>query len=167
MKTLYIVRHSMAAQQEPRTSDHDRPLNSRGISDAQLMGRVLAEAGAKPGMIVSSTARRAVSTAMVLAPELDVQHVRHDARLYPGTVGDWMEVIHGLPASLHEAMLVGHNPGVESLIFHLSGRTPAGVPTSCVAAFTSGGTWADMSTKDSQLLYVDWPDRHRPPDHDI
>ena len=44
-------------------SDHDRPLNKRGKRDAPRMGRLVRDERLTPDLIISSTAKRAQSTA--------------------------------------------------------------------------------------------------------
>ena len=48
-------------------NDHDRPLNKRGKRDAPLMGELLQNEHLVPDLIISSTAKRARSTAKAVA----------------------------------------------------------------------------------------------------
>jgi len=59
MKTLVLVRHAKSSWSDPSLEDKDRPLNERGKRDAPAMGKRLADAGVKPDLILSSSARRA------------------------------------------------------------------------------------------------------------
>ncbi len=63
MKTLLLMRHAKSDWDADYESDHDRPLNDRGLKSARLMGRVLADEGLVPDLIISSTALRARTTA--------------------------------------------------------------------------------------------------------
>lgn len=82
------------------------------------MGRRLASRGVAPDVILSSTAVRALTTARLLAEALGypVDRVVADERLYATTAASLLDVIGGLDASVQTAMVVGHNPEMESLV---------------------------------------------------
>ncbi|MFB3041695.1 MAG: histidine phosphatase family protein, partial [Candidatus Poribacteria bacterium] len=67
MKTLLILRHAKSSWEHPELTDHDRPLNKRGKRDAPRMGKLLRVQGLVPDLIMSSTAKRARSTAKTVA----------------------------------------------------------------------------------------------------
>ena len=58
MKTLLLMRHAKSDWDADYGLDHDRPLNDRGLRSARLMGRVLADEGLVPELVISSTAVR-------------------------------------------------------------------------------------------------------------
>ena len=70
MKTLYIVRHAKSSWDNMGLRDFDRPLNGRGKASAPYMGQVMVQKGIRPDLIVSSPAKRAFSTAKLIAKEL-------------------------------------------------------------------------------------------------
>ena len=72
MKRLTLMRHANAQWKDPQISDFDRPLNRRGNSEAEAMGRRLLELQLVPTSLLSSTARRAEQTADIVARELGV-----------------------------------------------------------------------------------------------
>ena len=69
MKRLLLVRHGKSSWKDPELSDFDRPPNRRGKEDAPAMGRRLAERGWLPALIITSPAKRAVSTMKRIAEE--------------------------------------------------------------------------------------------------
>ena len=76
------------------------------------MGKRLAKRDVKPDLILSSPARRALTTAEIIAKKLDykLKHIVVDDRLYAGAVHDLLNVIHKLGDKLERVMLFGHNP---------------------------------------------------------
>ena len=70
MKTLYLVRHAKSSWDDPTLADKARPLDARGKRDAPKVGKRLAKAGVKPDLILSSSAKRALTTARIIAKEL-------------------------------------------------------------------------------------------------
>ena len=67
MKSVLILRHAKSSWKHPDVSDHDRPLNKRGKRDAPRMGELLQDKHLVSDFIVSSTTKRAHSTAKALA----------------------------------------------------------------------------------------------------
>ena len=71
MKTLFLIRHAKSSWDDTALPDKDRPLGDRGRRDAPKMGKRLAKRDVKPDLILSSPARRALTTAEIVAKKLD------------------------------------------------------------------------------------------------
>jgi len=150
MKTLVLVRHAKSAWDAPGLDDHERPLAERGLRDAPEMGRRLAERGLVPGIIRSSTAIRARTTAKLLAQALGVgaDRVELDERLYGAMPEEILEVVREFDDAADTAMVVAHDPGLSDLAFALSG-TIEHMPTCAVAEFTFDvGSWTEAVEAD-------------------
>lgn len=78
MKELILVRHAKSDWGSEVLKDIDRPLNERGYRDAYFMSNWFVKEKAKPQVIVSSSATRALSTAMIFARimDADVKKIR-------------------------------------------------------------------------------------------
>jgi phosphohistidine phosphatase len=134
MKTLFLVRHAKSSWDDPALADKDRPLGARGKRDATKMGKRLAKREVKPDLILSSPAKRALSTAEIIADKLEYQleNIVVDSRLYSGAADDLFSVIRTLDDKLHGVMLFGHNPELTELAHRLS-RQITRLPTCAVA----------------------------------
>ena len=66
-KSVLILRHAKSDWRHQDVNDHDRPLNKRGKRDAPHMGELLQDKHLVPDFIISSTAKRARSTAKAVA----------------------------------------------------------------------------------------------------
>jgi len=135
VKTLVLARHAKSSWDEPDLEDEERPLNERGEHDAPRMARRLAGTGVRPEAIVSSTARRALTTAQFFAEELGVD-VESEPRLYGASPATIAEVV--AERGLDSVLVVAHDPGLSVL----AGRFAAEIvhmPTCAVATFT----WTD------------------------
>lgn len=151
VKTLVLMRHAKSSWDSPGLVDHDRPLNDVGKQDAPRMGRRLADRGVEPGVIITSTAERARSTAALVAGELGTpaRRVIADERLYAASVDTMLRVIRSLDDRLAVAMLVGHNPEMTELATRFS-KTAEAMPTAAIAVFTfDAASWADLRTATS------------------
>jgi phosphohistidine phosphatase len=124
MKTLFLIRHAKSSWDDPALSDKDRPLGDRGRRDAPRMGKRLAKRNVKPDLILSSPARRALTTAEIIAKKLDYKRkdIVVDDRLYASAVDGLLNVIHGLGDNLERVILFGHNPELTELAHRLSGE---------------------------------------------
>ena len=136
MKTLFLVRHAKSSWNDPALADKDRPLTDRGRQDARRMGKRLAKRDVKPDAIFSSPARRALTTARIVAKKLDckVKDIRVDDRLYAVEADDLLHFIRGLGDKPKSVMLIGHNPELTELAHRLSNEI-AYMPTCAIAVF--------------------------------
>ena len=136
MKTLLLVRHAKAVPDAPPLPDRDRPLDERGLLDAPKMGKRLAQRDLKPDLIVTSPARRALTTAQLIGDEIgaDRRDIAIDGRLYASSAGELLAVIRALDTTFDQVMLVGHNPEFTELAHRLSNQITE-MPTCAVAEF--------------------------------
>ena len=120
MKTLGIFRHAKSDWNDARLRDFDRPLNKRGRKGAAVMGEHIREHGIAWKRVLASPAVRVTQT-IELASEAGGYNppVTWDRRLYLANSAALMDVLReqdGDPASI---IMIGHNPGLEDLIFDL------------------------------------------------
>jgi phosphohistidine phosphatase len=137
MKTLFLIRHAKSSWDDPALADKDRPLNDRGKRDAPKVGERLAKAGAKPDLILSSPAKRALTTAEIIARRLGYKrkNIVVDDRLYAVESEVLLDVIRRLDDEADCVMLFGHNPELTELAHRLSAKISQ-MPTCAVAEFT-------------------------------
>jgi len=123
-RELFILRHGKV--QKTRASEIPRlELKDKGKRNAQRMGAWLAQKALLPDFVVSSPAPCAVTTAQKCCKSAGLcgDVVTRDARLYPGTVADVMDVVRELPKTARRVMVVGHNPALDNALATLS-RAP-------------------------------------------
>ena len=66
MKILFVLRHAKSSWDNPDLSDFERPLNSRGFDAARFIGGLIYQRDLAPQIIVSSPAKRAKQTAILV-----------------------------------------------------------------------------------------------------
>jgi len=121
VKQLLLMRHAKSSWGNPDLTDFDRPLKRRGQRAALKMGKHLRKQGLIPSHIVCSTAERAHATAeLVLSefpngPELELRD-----ELYHALPQVIVNVIRETDDAYDSLLLIGHNPGMEELIFQWS-----------------------------------------------
>lgn len=157
-RTLLVMRHAKSSWDNPAWSDHDRPLNERGLHDAPRMGHWIEEQGGAPSLIISSTATRARDTAERVADACHyLGNIVLEPRLYHATPSDWKDVVRSLPDSHYRILCVGHNPGLEELLRKWTGEIVE-MPTAAVAvADLHISAWSDYDRHHVSVTSVSRP----------
>lgn len=133
MKTLFLMRHAKS-DWATASPDHDRKLNKRGRRAADTMGRFLARIDQLPDLVVSSTAARCrLTTERAMRAGAWDCPARHDERIYEASVADLLAVAGDTEEEVEALMLVGHQPGMGSLLGNLVGGADVRFPTAAVA----------------------------------
>lgn len=160
MKILYIVRHAKSSWESGVSKDFDRPLNNRGIRSADVMSKFVSEKGIKVEKIVSSPAKRALTTAKVFAKvmKMNESEIQLEQKIYEASLKTLLEVVHELDDSVSSIMLFGHNPGLTSLANNF-GATIDNLPTCALVAFEFDvASWDEV--KKGKLLFYEYPKKH-------
>lgn len=168
MKTLGLFRHAKSDWNDARLRDFDRPLNKRGRYGAGLMGLHIRDHGPPWQRIIASPAVRVTQT-VDLASEAagGVPPVNWDRRIYLAsspTLMDLLREVDGDPASI---LMIGHNPGLEDLIFDLvpdDGSSPLRdeveekFPTAAYAVLELAiDRWRDIDDGCARLVHLKRP----------
>ncbi|MCB0762835.1 MAG: histidine phosphatase family protein [Flavobacteriales bacterium] len=160
MKTLFINRHAKSSWDHPGMSDYDRPLNGRGLSDCKRMSLRFAQSGPQVDAIVTSSAKRALTTAQAFAAALPGVPVFQTRDIYLASVRELLKVINGLDDTYQSVMIFGHNPGFSDLVDYLSGYA-WDMPTCARAQITFDvNSWAYVSRDSGTLVETDYPKKH-------
>ena len=115
MQRLILLRHGKADSVSSLGGDLERGLTDRGRRDTALMGRVLAEAGFTPDLVLVSSARRTRETWEEVSPAFPKAAVEFSRGLY---LASREHLLHALDATGDTAtclMIIGHNPGLHEL----------------------------------------------------
>ncbi|MEE4348804.1 MAG: histidine phosphatase family protein [Pacificimonas sp.] len=121
MKQLILLRHAKSSWKDGVATDFERPLNAKGARAARLMGEHAARTGIAWDEAVASPARRVQETIAQFADGYGQPvPVRETRDIYMANVSSLIDVLSTCTGD--RVLMVGHNPGLEDLIFHL---TPA------------------------------------------
>ena len=162
MKSLTLLRHAKSSWNSGAASDRDRPLNKRGERDAPVMGGRINEKDIRPSLIVSSPAKRAWTTAKIVAESINYprEFLQRDDRLYMANVASIIDVIEDQDSGFNHIMIVAHNPGLTAFAnFLLPDLTP-NLPTCGVVSVTmDSDEWELRTGPDATLVLFDYPKR--------
>lgn len=160
VKRLTLIRHAKSSWDLPELSDFDRPLNKRGKRNAPEMGQRLADQQVHPDLLVTSPARRALDTALVIAEAIGYpsEAIQREPRIYEASVAQLLQVIEELPADCRHAFLFGHNPGLTELANALTAGGIDNIPTcGVVDCELDISDWSVVGAGCGRLLEFDYP----------
>jgi len=157
MPTLVVVRHAKA-DRPIATDDFVRPLLPRGRADAKAAGLWLHETVGKPGLVVSSPARRTAETVegLIAVYGTDVPSIVYEESLYEASLGDMLRLVRGLDDDADVTVVVGHNPSVSELVAELTGE-PTQLRTTGIAVIEVPSAWADTPSFSCRLMAAQTP----------
>lgn len=161
-KRLTLLRHAKASSDDPALADRDRPLNKRGQHDAPMMGQRLRAAGARPSLIITSPAVRALHTARLVAREISypLEFLQREADLYLASPEQILGVIARQDNSFNDLMLCGHNPGLTELTQLLTGKDIGNIPTCGIVVIEADlSEWSALARRRADLVSFDYPKR--------
>lgn len=131
MKRLVIIRHAKTEQQNYH-KDFDRELLERGINDAKNIAADLKESKIIPQKMISSPAKRAITTAGIYAHELGYpfDNIEVIEGLYfEFTTTDFIELIQKTPDNIDTLFVFGHNPFMHFMAQNMSANFDGHMPT--------------------------------------
>ena len=157
MKSILILRHAKSSWKHPELSDHNRPLNKRGMRDAPLIGEFLKNEHLIPDFIISSNAKRAHSTAKIVAKASGYKReIVLNQSLYAAQPTAYIDVLRDLSNEYTRVLVVGHNPGLEELVSMLTGESHSLSTCSLVHIQLRVNKWTEMDNKTKGKLSGLW-----------
>lgn len=146
MKTLLLMRHAKSSWKDSKLADHERPLKKRGYKDAINIAKVLKKKDLIPDMIISSSAIRAVETAKSVIEKTNYsgEFIVQDV-LYMAEPATYVEKISLTPDTVNRLLVIGHNPGLESLVQILGDKIDS-MPSGALAVIVLPiQNWAELT----------------------
>lgn len=163
MKKLFLIRHAKSSWDDPTISDHERPLNERGIRNANFMSNLLKEKNIIPDLIISSTAKRAHQTANIFSENLNyTKKIKFDSRIYEATTQNLLEVISEIENKYNYVFLFGHNPGLTNFANFISTQSIFNLPTCAIVGFDLPiERWKNISRHSAKLIFNEFPKKYK------
>ena len=139
-RKLIVMRHAKSSWNNPELADHDRPLNERGKRDSPKIAKEISRRNWTPDLILLSSSTRTRQTLDGMSNRFDgiISEIRPG--IYHGTVQDLLAELDDMVDN-GTTMILGHNPGSELLIKHLSGQWHTMPTASAALLVESNGIW--------------------------
>ncbi|MFI6871800.1 SixA phosphatase family protein [Streptomyces sp. NPDC050400] len=159
-RRIVLFRHAKADW--PQVNDHERPLAERGRRDAPVAGRKLADSGVPFDLALCSTATRTRETWKLAVAELaERPKTVYEERIYEASPGELIALLNETQDDVRNAVLIGHNPGVQALTEILAPESGGdarerlnrrGFPTAAFAVLTFSGPWKSLEPGTATLV---------------
>ena len=163
-KTLGLLRHAKSDSDDLSLRDFDRGLNERGRRGAATMGEHIRAHGIVWDQLLASPAervRRTIDAAGLEGP------IAWEQQIYLGDRSALIEALRQIDGDPASVLLVGHNPGLQELIFDLVApdrenelfdAAAEKYPTAAFAVLELAiDRWADCATGCGTLVHLARP----------
>jgi phosphohistidine phosphatase len=162
VRRLTLIRHANAEWKNASIPDFDRPLNKRGLAEAEALAKILLEEKLVPDLLLASPARRTQqsSEAIVRKLELTAHRVKSVETLYLAPLEDILTLVHATGPKVQHLAIVGHNPGLSELAMHLAPETSdfAGLTTGAACSLTfTARAWTHLGPPAAHLAKFEPP----------
>lgn len=168
MKILGLFRHAKSDWQDPRARDFDRPLNERGRTGAAVMGRHIRDHGVNWDRMIASPAIRCAETIEIACEAAGRPvAVNWDRRIYLASSATLLDLLRETEGDPESMLMIGHNPGLEDLIFDLvpdDGTSPlrdvveVKFPTASFAVLELDiEKWSELKDRCARLVHLTRP----------
>jgi phosphohistidine phosphatase len=147
---LTLIRHANAEWKDASIEDFDRPLNKRGLSEAEALGKLLLDNQLVPDLLLTSTAKRTQQTSDILAKilSLPLRRVKTTEQLYLARAEVILTLAQSTGPKVHHLAIVGHNPGMSELARSLAPQdaeiTELFTASACSLTFNLD-SWEDLA----------------------
>ena len=160
-RELCLLRHGKSDRDNLAMDDFDRPLKKRGKLAAQRIGEWIKQENLVPEYLISSPAKRAISTAKIVHKAIaeDALFIKQDKRLYQEGFERLKTVLAECPLDAGRVLLVGHNPELEDLLIYLAGAaklpdTDKLLPTAALARLQMPDDWSHLDAGCAKLVSI-------------
>lgn len=161
MKSLLLIRHAKSSWDDLSQKDFDRPLNERGKKDAPAMAkRLRKEHNIELDAIISSPAKRAITTAKFFADEFDIKkkNIIGQSKLYEASIENFYDAVLNIDDDYETVALFSHNPGISAFSNALTNARVDDMPTCAVFALhIKTNSWKDFRDAEKEFWFFDYP----------
>ncbi|HEY5469150.1 MAG TPA: histidine phosphatase family protein [Bacteroidales bacterium] len=163
MKKLIFIRHGRAEDQAFEISDFERSLTPKGKTISKLMARSLREKENSMGMMLTSTAFRALETAYIFAVEFGIkpESIRADSNLYYKMNIHYMDELLSVIEDENEVItLFGHNPSFTEIADNLCKEGCDFIPKCGIIGISFNiEKWSDLKHHTGKMEYFLIPEK--------
>jgi phosphohistidine phosphatase len=159
-KTVLMIRHAKSSWDMSGQPDFDRPLNERGKLDAPVMAKRMLDKGIAIDAFISSTAKRAFSTAKRFAKVYKVaeENIIPVPDLYHASTKDFYKAISETDNRYNHIAVFSHNPGITEFVNELTNTQIDEMPTCAIFAIKMTiNNWNEFKSATKEYWFFDYP----------
>ncbi|MEZ4797652.1 MAG: histidine phosphatase family protein [Flavobacteriaceae bacterium] len=154
MKKLVFIRHGKSSWEYP-VLDVERPLKSRGITDASIVCDEFLKYSFKPDLVVSSPAKRAYNICKIFTKKMEIssQKIQINPTIYDFEGSKTADFIKTLDNNYQNVMLFGHNFAFTNLVNRLGNRYIENLPTSGLVLINFDvDSWQEVNSGITEMI---------------
>lgn len=162
-RTLYIIRHGKSSW-DTIVGDVDRPLTERGVRNCYEMAELISDSGIVPEAVFSSTANRALHTAIIMSRiwELKDEAIKITSGLYLPEIIDIEQTAMAIDDEIGVAALFGHNPGFTQFANRYFQPQLDNIPTAGFARLELElEKWSDLPNATLKNAHFEYPKKYK------
>tara|TARA_Y100000385_G_C13010149_1_gene601272 strand:+ start:65 stop:553 length:489 start_codon:yes stop_codon:yes gene_type:complete len=147
MKTIVFIRHAKSSWRY-QLPDEKRPLNKRGLFDAEFMSSLDVVKSFQPDAVFCSTAKRTRETCRFFLKNavLPKTEVQYSDRLYDFSGAGLEAFIHTMNPHLSNVFIFGHNHALTAVVNTKGDQFIENIPTCGVVKINfKTNNWSDCS----------------------
>jgi phosphohistidine phosphatase len=161
MKLLTFIRHAKSDWGNEFLKDIDRPLAEKGYKDAYDLSTWYLKTHTQPDLIVSSTATRALNTALIFARtfNFNLANFKLEDKIYESSAKNLISIISKFDNQKNSIIMFGHNPGFTNVCNELTDDLFfENVPTCGIVSLQFDiKNWDEVSNKKAKLIFHQFP----------
>tara|TARA_E500000081_G_scaffold96110_1_gene97185 strand:+ start:4334 stop:4816 length:483 start_codon:yes stop_codon:yes gene_type:complete len=150
MKEIFFLRHAKSSWDDFALKDFDRPLSTRGIQDAELMGNFFRSKKIKLDLVLSSPSKRTKETIEHFFSK-DKPKLEFIDNIYHASMEDILDELYQISEEINTVMIVGHNPSMHDITEFLTQKFLNKYPTCALAQITTENKWTELTQGCSSL----------------
>lgn len=158
MKEVFILRHAEAVSAKNKSDDFDRQLSNDGVLEVRQLGRKSNEMHLFPSIIYSSSARRALTTAIIFAEETNFPQDKIVVlpKLYDIYPDQLMDIILETSDDFSKLMVVGHNPVLSVFLNFYTIEGIVNLPTGTLVQveYPNSETWQSINESKGNIKAI-------------
>lgn len=159
---LILMRHAKTIPHNSNIDDWERNITEHGIYQANLSAKFLMNnSNIIPQLIISSTAKRAIQTAEIVATSLNLSNniILTKDTLYYGDLNSYLDTIYQVDDDIRKFMIVGHNPTISMLAALLTNNKVDMMKTATILGIEIlSKRWLNFDLKHKNTLFFFSPD---------
>jgi len=132
MKTIYLIRHAKSSWENPTLTDENRPILPKGIKRTKKIADYLYDNKHFPELIISSHAKRALETAIIIAKKLKYPEnkIIISEKIYHNGIDGYFDTTFSVSEIYESVMIFGHNPTISNFSNYFIKKLEDYIPTS-------------------------------------
>jgi phosphohistidine phosphatase len=160
VKNLFLIRHAEAHSETKDTTDFKRKLTSRGLEEANLLGKYLKAISVEIDVIYTSPSQRTIETCDQIAKGFDNKpRIITSEEYYEATRNVLIAAVNRVNDLFNNVVIVGHNPSISLLYDYLESNSIENFSTgACAWLQLEISSWVEISAGTANKIDFYYPE---------